>query len=294
MIKKSLITALILLMGYHFVLPHLSRYYYLIPGQQRANYLRAQQYVHDTPSDANVIVGSSMANALSDEVIGSKYVKLTFPAGGSLTGLEIIQGTGKQPKVLWIESNTILKALDRSMVQDVLSPWRRKLRDEFLVFREEGRPSNFETGFLKALVGKICKVFSKTKGTGESSVSVEPTMDPAVLANIMKMTHESLSRVPAAGDLASRADRLGELVDGLMRRGTKCIFIEMPIDSSLKNLPEPVAVRTAMLKRFPAGQYHWFQPDRDHDYQTFDGVHLIKSESDKLTEKMLRDTDGFQ
>ena len=47
MIKRTLITTLVLVLGYHFILPHLSRNYFWIPGQQRANYLRAQQFGHD-------------------------------------------------------------------------------------------------------------------------------------------------------------------------------------------------------------------------------------------------------
>lgn len=294
MIKKSLITALVLLLIYHFALPHLSRDYYWIAGQQRANYLRAQKFVHDTPADANVIVGSSMANTLSDEMLAGKYEKLTFPAGGSFTGLEIIAGTDKHPKVLWIESNTLLRDADKSMLDDVLSPWRRKLRDTSPVFKEEGRPSNFQVGLLNDLVGKACRGFAKLTGAPKKPKVVEHTIEPDVFANIMKVNREHLDRAPSEADLTVRVNRLGELVDQLTRGGTKCILFEMPIDSTLEPLAEPMAVRKAMEKRFPSDKYHWFTFDRTHAWQTTDGVHLVKSETDKVTEKMLRDADSFK
>jgi len=294
MIKKSLITALVLLLVYHFALPHLSRDYYWIAGQQRANYLRAQKFVHDTPADANVIVGSSMANTLSDEMLAGKYEKLTFPAGGSFTGLEIIAGTNKHPKVLWIESNTILRDADKSMLADVLSPWRRKLRDASPVFREEGRPSNFEVGLFNELVGKVCHGFAKITGAPKKPKIAEHAIDPDVFANIMKVNRDYLDRAPSETVLASKVNHLGELIDQLTRTGTRCILFEMPIDSTLEPLAEPSAVRKAMEKRFPSDKYHWFAFDRDRSWQTTDGVHLVRSESDKVTGTMLRDADTFK
>ncbi|MEO5712187.1 MAG: hypothetical protein ABIT37_01755 [Luteolibacter sp.] len=294
MIKKSLITALVFLLVYHFALPHLSRDYYWIAGQQRANYLRAQKFVHDTPADANVIVGSSMANTLSDEMLAGKYEKLTFPAGGSFTGLEIIAGTGKHPKVLWIESNTLLRDADKSMLDDVLSPWRRKLRDTSPVFKEEGRPSNFEVGFFNELVGKICHGFSKITGAPKKPKTAEHVTDPSVFADIMKVNREHLDRAPSETVLTSKVNHLGELIDQLTRSGTTCILFEMPFDSTLKDLAEPMAVRTAMEKRFPSWKYHWFTLDHDHAYQTTDGVHLVKSESDKVTGAMLQEADALK
>ncbi len=294
MIKKSLITALVLLLIYHFALPHVSRDYYWIPGQQRANYLRAQKFVHDTPPDANVVVGSSMANTLSDELLAGKYEKLTFPAGGSLTGLEIIAGTNKTPKVLWIETNTILRGADQSMLDDVLSPWRRKLRDTSPVFKEEGRPSNFQVGFLNDLVGKACRAYGKITGAPKKPKAVEHKIDPEVFADIMKVNREHLDRAPSDTALTEKVNRLGELIDHFTRAGTRCILFEMPIETSLMDLAEPMAVRKAMEKRFPPDKYHWFKFDYDHAWQTTDGVHLVKSETDRITEKMLLDAESIK
>lgn len=292
MIKRSLITALVLLLVYHFFLPHLSKDYYWIAGQQRANYLRAQHYVHEVPPDTNVIVGSSMANELSNEILGSKYLKLTFPAGGSLTGLEMILATEKRPSVLWIETNTVLRDPDESMLADALSPWRRGLRTASAIFKEEGRPSNYAVGFLNAWISRAGHGVSKLTNGG-TVIPAENRLDSAVFADVMKMNRAGLDQKPPGDVLIRRANRLGALVDDLARKGTKCILFEMPVDPTLQDLAEPQSIRSALAARFPADQYEWFQADRSHAYQTSDGIHLTKAEAEALTTQMLGFASGL-
>ena len=284
MIKKSLLVALVLLALYHFVYPRLGRNYYWIPGQQRANYLRAQKFVHDAPADAKVVVGSSMSNELSQEVFGPGYVKLTFPAGGSFTGLDIIAEAGKKPPMVLIESNTLLRDSDAGLLNDSTSGWRRKLRDASPIFKEEGRPSNFEVGFLNAQVKRVCSLTNKVlHGGRKPAPAVEKPLDPAVFADIMRVNREGLDKTPGAENLTTRTKRMGEIVDDLIASGTKCVFYEMPIDPSLKDLKEPAAVRAAMLERFPKAKYRWLELDTARAWKTTDGIHLSRLEADEVT-----------
>ncbi len=288
MIKKSLITALVLVIGYHCVLPLLSKNYYWIPGQQRANYVRAQQFVHDARADAKVVVGSSMANELSQEILGPGFVKLTFPAGGSFTGLDIIHQAKKRPAVLFIETNTLLRDTDKGLADDATSAWRRKLRDASPIFKEEGRPSNYQVGFLNAWVGRVCNGVSKVLDGGKKiEVVAEAPMDPSVLENVMKANRDMLGRQPSVEELAARTKRLGEIVDALTKSGTQCIFFEMPIHPSLVELAEPVSVRKAMMDRFPHDRYTWLNFGGSSGYQTSDGIHLVKADADEVSRKIV-------
>lgn len=288
MIKRTLITALVLVLGYHFILPHLSRNYFWIPGQQRANYLRAQQFVHDAPASANVVIGSSMSNELNPEILGPGFVKLTFPAGGSFTGLDIIHQTAKQPPVLFIESNTLMRDTDKGLADDATSPWRRKLRDASPVFKEEGRPSNYQVGFLNAWVARICNGVTKVLNGGKKAApAAEKPMDPSVMENVMRANRENLDRSPSEAGLAARTKRLGDIVDSLTQAGTKCVFFEMPIDPTLKDLAEPKMVRQAMALRFPEDRYTWLPINLGEDYQTSDGIHLMKADADKATQQIV-------
>ena len=287
MIKRSLITALVFLLGYHFILPHIPKGYLWIPGQQRANYARAQKFVHDSPADSKVVVGSSMANELSQDILGPGIVKLTFPAGGSFTGLDIIRDTGKKPGVLLIETNTLLRGSDEGLVGDVTSGWRRQLREASPALKEEGRPSNYAVGYLNGWVKRFCNLGNKLTGKGKAPIAaVDAPADPSLLENVMRVNRETLNRKPDPAKLAETVNRFGEQIDALAAAGTRCVFFEMPIDSSLQGLAEPVAVRTAMEQRFPRDRYTWIDiPHRD--YRTSDGIHLVRDEADEVTRKIV-------
>lgn len=278
-----------LLLIYHFTLPHLSRAYYWIPGQQRANYLNAQEYIHHPTQNLNVMVGSSMANVLSHDAFGPEYAKLTFPAGGPFTGLEIIEQTGKRPPVILIETNTLLKEIDEPMLADVLSPWRRQLREISPIFKEANRPSNFQIGLLDGVAGKFRE--SPSLPPGEPMASGKP-VDPTVLETMMKVHRGHLEKTPNAKDLSAKVDRLGELVDRFTAAGSKCVFFELPIHPSLAGLAQPVAIRNAMTARFPADQYRWVKFDPTQDYQTSDGIHLTRSVADEVTRKIIAEAEN--
>lgn len=289
MIKRSIITTLVLLVIYHFALPHLSRAYYWIPGQQRANYLNAQEYIHHPKSDLNVMVGSSMANELSHEILGSDYAKLTFPAGGPFTGLEIIEKTGKRPPLVLIETNTLLKEVDEPMLADVLSPWRRQLREFSPIFKEANRPSNFQIGLLDGVAGKLRKPQETAVSVPDAPLPSKP-VDPAVLEAMMDVHRGHLKKTPDPKILAAKVQRLGELVDRLTAAGSKCVFFELPIHPSLAGLAQPVAIREAMASRFPKDRYHWVEFDSNQEYPTSDGIHLTRPVADEVTRKILAES----
>jgi hypothetical protein len=92
----------------------------------------------------------------------------------------------------------------------------------------------------------------------------------------------------APPDLADRASRLGNYVDALTRDGSICVLYEMPINSSLSDRPSPVAVRKTVETEFPRDKYHWLEFARDHNYDTYDGLHVSQAEADRLTETLVR------
>ena len=42
-----------------------------------------------------------------------------------------------------------------------------------------------------------------------------------------------------------------------------------------------------MNERFPHEKYHWLSFEHDHNYKTRDGVHLVRTEADRLTEAIV-------
>ena len=295
MIKRSMLVCAAAILAWHLIMPCLPRTFYAIPGMQRANHLHAQRFVHDTPDGARVIVGSSMSERLDARALGANHVKLTFPGGGPFTGLEIVRSTGRRPPVLWIETNVIIRDAEADLLADTLSPWRMRLRDRSAVFKEEGRPSNYGVGFVKAVIVKVCRMTSSlSDGAPKSADYSQRAMDTAVFDDIMKENRAHLDRQPASADLAQRVDRLGKYIDELTAAGSKCVCFEMPIDASLKDLAEPAAIRKALKERFPPGKYHWLDLSRDMPYQTSDGIHLVPTDADFVIGKMLEFEKGLE
>lgn len=278
MIPRALIVCILAVAGWHFARPHLPGFY-AVPGQQRANYLHAQQFVHETAAEAKVICGSSMADRLDGSKLGADHVKLTFPGGGPLTGLELIHGTGRTPPLVWVETNVILREAEQDLLDDALSAWRRELREKSPIFKEEGRPSEFGVGFLKAAATKACKVLEKP--------ATAAGIDKDTLADVMKANRKHLDRKPDPKDLATKIARLGTLIDELQKKGSKVILFEMPYDQSLTELAEPVAVRKALHERFPSDRYRWLDLKQAEAWQTTDGIHLPPAEADKVVARML-------
>ncbi|HEY4283445.1 MAG TPA: hypothetical protein VGM62_10310 [Chthoniobacterales bacterium] len=289
MIKKSLLTAALLLVIYHLLFPHLSRKFYQINGQQRENYLRAQHYIYDCPAGTNIILGSSMSLELNQDMLGPSYYKLTFPGGNTLTALEIIRRSEKRPPLVLIETNNIAPNPDEQFLHDLFSPWLFQLRRYSPVFKEEGRPANFVVGIVEACVRRTDQLRSGRgrSRTDNSAVSQTAGVDQELFAKLLRGNHEVLVHPLSPARLSEGVTKLGEYVDELTRTGTTCVFFEMPIDSSLMNLPQPAGVREAVTTRFPKDKYRWFEFANDHDYNTVDGMHLTRTEADKVTQSLM-------
>lgn len=284
MIQRSILVCAAVILAWHLLMPRIPRKFFTIPGMERSNYFRAQGFVHDTAADAKkVIVGSSMSDRLS---AGEGFDKLTFPAGGPFTGLELIRATGRRPPVVWIESNMILRDPEANLLADVLSPWRRLTREASPVFMEAGRPSNHGVGVFEASVRKGCKLGSRLTGSPAERDGAW-VLDQAVMDGVMAVYRAQLSKVPDGDDLAKRVARMAEYADELTGAGCKVVFFELPIDESLKELAEPAAIRKAMKERFPSDHYHWLDLSRDTPYEMADGVHLVPAEADFVVRRML-------
>lgn len=288
MIRKSLITALILLAAYHLILPHLSRKFYQIGGPQRGNYARVQHYIYDVPSDANVILGSSMSLGLSEDILGPDYAKLTLPGCSNLTGLEIIRRSHKHPRLVLIESNQLALNVDQDIIQDSFNPWVGELRSLSPIFREEGRPANFASGITEAVVRKTCQLssrFFEGKKTPTSNPT-EPT-GPELFRKLVQLHHEEFLNVPSAQDLSRNAATLARYVDELTASGSVCVFYEMPVDPSLRDLPIPATVRRIMEQQFPKTKFYWLSFPADENFETFDGVHITSAALPHFTKTFL-------
>lgn len=285
MILRSLIVCLAAVIAWHFIQPRMPGGHHRIPGQVRANHHRAQSYVLQAPATAEVVAGSSMSDRLDAAALGPDRAKLTFPGGGPLTALEIIRRSGRTPSVLWFETNLIIRDPDETLISDATDAWRVGLRQHSSAFTEHGRPSAYGVGIVRTLFARACRVIPALGGAAPTP-SAGPSLDPAVFEGMMSGNRKHLSKSPDPTDLARRVELIGEAVDSLQKAGSKVVFYEMPCEPSLKDLAEPAALREAMRKRFPEGQYRWLDLSRDTPWQTTDGIHLTPAEATQVVERM--------
>jgi len=284
MIARSLLTTFIILVLYQLTLPHLSHRFFSLSGQQRANYMRAQRYLYDAADDVNVIIGSSMSLALNDKLLGPRFFNLALPGNNIFTTLEVIRRAGKHPNVLLIEANSIEASADAEFIGELLTPWLREPRRYFSMFREEGRPANFAVGIMNSAVSRLDKaITSQPRSQGEHG-----PLSADVFTKVVNVNAQGYRRVIAADHLHQQADRLAEIADRLTKTGIVCVFYEMPVDKALVNLSVPTANREAVQARFPKDKYHWLTFDRDHNYETVDGIHLTSGEANRVTSAMLQ------
>lgn len=283
MIRKSFLAGGALLLLYGLAFPHLPRRHHGVYGQHRNNYLRAQQYLHEAKEVQSIIVGSSISNALSDSILGRDCFKLTFPGGSVFTGLEALVRSGRTPPFVLIESNALLRDADHELLDDLFSPWRRSLRSISTVFREEGRPSNFGIAFVYTALNRTSMLFTSEDAPGAKGAGFG---EASVPEQVMQATRRQLGSPPAPDILTRRIDRMAECVATLEKRGSVCVFFEMPIDSSLTNLAEPDAIRRAMARRFPDTRYARISIDRTRSYATVDGIHLTQVDANYVSEEI--------
>jgi hypothetical protein len=63
-------------------------------------------------------------------------------------------------------------------------------------------------------------------------------------------------------------------VTRLQNEGVRCVFVEMPVDSTLAASTRCSAIRVKLLEEFPPTQYQWIIPEQRRNYATTDGQHL--------------------
>ena len=78
-------------------------------------------------------------------------------------------------------------------------------------------------------------------------------------------------------------DELENLIIPLKKRGINIIFFEMPINKYLCNLLLPETIRDAFKRRFNPEKYTYLKSADCANFNTSDGFHLNKQESQVYT-----------
>ena len=259
---------------------------FAVQSQWQENIVRAQEYPLTASRKPGVIVGSSLAAKLSGTALEGDFYNLSFAAEGPFTGLEIVRRHPSNPRVVLIETNLLLREADQNVVNSVFRPVISDLRPLFPAMRERYQPANLMIGAVGArMVTQVVqmrrKLWPVMRSKQDGKEGVKPLFEQSLA---MKITQ--YNTVPRTEVLKRRTSQMEVCVRDLESRGTRCVFVEMPVDFALLELPRSARVRDELVEAFPPSKYMWIGPEAGRRYVTTDGVHLARLDTLEFAEKI--------
>ncbi|HLT71982.1 MAG TPA: hypothetical protein VKZ75_04995 [Cyclobacteriaceae bacterium] len=275
MIKKSLLTAVVLLLLHALVV-----YLYPISSTQYAsqgNTIKAQRFIYGGAQD-NIIIGSSLSNRLvMDSLPGMS--NLSFSGMGIFDGLSILNHSNVTPRTMFIETNIMSRSENEHFTSYVNSPLLRPVKKAIPSLRDEYQP----IGMLGQLVISMLKKDMAGEEVMDQTATTQQEGDDTFFKKILAIETEKLSKVPDTAELLPRFEQLALEVERLEAKGARVIFFEMPVNEILCDLPQPQAIRSLYRKYFPESKYAYITVPHCSGYRTTDGAHLAGEEATRYT-----------
>lgn len=242
----------------------------VVQNQVDTNMMRAQNFLRANPD--TVLVGSSLTFRLPPALLEPQVSNIGMVGGSSLTGLAIVDGSGKKPKLVLIETNLLERPLDQPTVDSQLRFPERFLRQHLRVFRTGYDPANLLWFGLTTLTHQVNAEFVVT-----------PEAAKAFYAEQEKFK----SRPPESAAFHQKLKQVAALVTSLQAKGIRIGFFELPIDKRLANSPADTFIRGEVAKAFPPGRYCWLDLGVQAGAHTLDGVHLTTPDAAMVARKVL-------
>ena len=275
MIKRSIISLIILLIGYNFLTkkihwPSKS----LSQWEDNERMISKFLYTHDRSKINTVIVGSSMSfrMTINQNPIDSIY-NLSLGGLGLFEGLEILRKSKYIPKYLFIETNIIYRAPRDNYAASFFTPGLYFLKRQFHGFRQEYRPITFLQYLFWGVRGKIAKYTLSDSSSKE--VDVEPV-------NTNKNKRSDLVKEKRSKDILRSYDKilqetdwdkimadLNDYIHYFGKKGVSIVFIEMTTEKGLLESRLNAKIRELIDENFPTAIFL-----KAKSQNTTDGVHL--------------------
>ncbi len=267
MIKKSIITAIILLAAYEAVVRLCNVKWDTSQNDKSANVISAQNFIYnqsgeETAADT-LIIGSSMSRKLVTEELGKNYYNLAFNAWSAYDGLELVKLTKRKPACLLIETNVVGNQSLSEAVTGSLSPVSLYPNKVFKSFQLQNQPVGLLIGSIKeALKAKIeAMKLQKRQDTALYKLNIQNEKNVQ-----QKPLHDSV--------YDNRFSVLKNLVEGFKAQGIPILFFELPVDAELINTATAEKNRFYFKKYFSENEYTHIALPAQNDYIYSDGIHL--------------------
>jgi hypothetical protein len=273
MIKKTILVFIILFGIYSLVVT-------LNPGmtatqhQWQENVVKGEKYIYNTSDTVNsVIVGSSLASRIVMDSL-PRFYNLSFAGQGIFDGLEIIKKTGKYPKNVFIETNSILSKHDESFTSTLFSPLSFNVKKYCTPLRSDKQPLAFIFPMIQTMLGKK----TEHREYEAKAVSNDPK-ENAMFTKVLEIQVHNYSQGPDTAYLNNQFAMLTNFVADLKSKGVNIVFFEMPLNPNLVELALAKAIRSQFYDHFPENDYHYIKIPDCSNYITTDGLHLNDKEA---------------
>jgi hypothetical protein len=279
-IKKSIIVTVIAFIGYSLFISFIAPQRSASQHQWQDNIIKAQKFIYnDRDSIDALIIGSSLSCRLIMDSLPQVY-NLSFGGQSIYDGLDILSHKSNLPKHVFIEMNFALRGESKEFTSSLYSPFLYYPKKVFPALREDKQPLALMGSLLNNKVVSVffLKLKSLFNLTAKKS-STDNTVKRDVFSTMLQLQVDDYSKAPDRGYVQYCFARLKQSLSALEERGVKIIFFEIPVNSTLVDLPKPVAIRSVFYREFPATKYPYIPFAFDVNYKTTDGLHLTREEA---------------
>lgn len=266
MIRQSLLTALGLLLAYSGLIlgwgDRISR-----TGQTplQRNQVKAEEYLYEVSRHCDtVLVGSSISERLPADSLPAGCYNLAMAGMSSLDGLALIRQGGHRPRLLLVETNSLMYGHTSDLLRTIADPDRQWLARCLPFMRQKYQP----VGVVKAAL-RDWRYGRNRFAPMEAGRDV----DTAFVAKAVRRQALEWQRLPPAPTLRANARLARQYVEYFRRQGVRVVLYCAPIDARLQQHPLRRAEETYLAAWLPARQYPTIAAPAGA-YQTTDGIHL--------------------
>jgi hypothetical protein len=267
MIKKSIITAVVLLLAYEAVIRLAGIKWDTSQNDKSANLISAQNFIYNRSAEEvkkdTLIIGSSISRKLVTDSLGKNYFNLAFNAWSSYDGLELLRITGKKPACILIETNVVGNQSLQEDVKGSLSPVSYYSSRAFKSFQLQNQPVGLLVGGIK----------EKLKAKMEAMRRLKRQNQELYDYNVKLEKEKQMQPLPDS-EMVKRFTVLKNLVAGFKQQNIQVVFFEIPFDAELENTAINQQNRKYFSQYFPESEYKYVQLPPVNNYVYSDGIHL--------------------
>ncbi|MGR3810239.1 hypothetical protein [Jiulongibacter sp. NS-SX5] len=275
MIKRIVISALVLLVAYALVLKVLPADLDSDQSQWSTNVIKARDYILSKEDFETVLVGTSLSTRIVTDSLGENIANLSFSGSTVWDGLQLIAAREQQPKRVLIESTFLFKKTDGSLARYVSEGFNAKLKSKLPVLREKNQP----VGILKGLVTKAIK--------GENPLPVYDSTEVVINPEILELQAEYFEHDYTAENYEwVFTKKLLWAIEDLRKNGVEIVFYEMPVHPQFCEKLVVHKTRQHLEQIAEDENIRLITTTDCQNYQTNDGIHLIPHSGLKFTKEL--------